>query len=117
VARQQITQQREGGEAAADQRQIARAATEELGDSVEAVREEGSEQGGGGPWVGGEGEEKIGGEGADHEDLAVGEVDQANDAVHHGVAEGDERVEAAELDGIDQRAREEGAVEALADAV
>ena len=30
----------------------------------------------------------------DHVNLAVGEIDQLDDAVHHGVAQGDERVDA-----------------------
>ncbi len=39
--------------------------------------------------------EVIGGVGPAHEDLAVGEVDHAQDPVHHGVAHGDEGVDAA----------------------
>ena len=38
---------------------------------------------------------------ADHEDVAVGEVDQLQHAVDHGVAEGDERVDRAQRDAVD----------------
>jgi hypothetical protein len=36
-----------------------------------------------------------GGKGADHVDFTMGEVDQLNDAVDHGVAQGDQGVYAA----------------------
>ena len=39
---------------------------------------------------------EVAGEHPGHEDLAVGEVDHAQDAVDHGVAEGDERIDTAE---------------------
>ena len=39
----------------------------------------------------------IGDEGAEHEDVAVGEIDEPQHPVDHGVAQGDERVDSAEL--------------------
>ena len=39
-------------------------------------------------------------EGADHEDVAVGEVDQLDDPVDHRVAEGDQRVDRAERQDV-----------------
>ena len=39
---------------------------------------------------------------AEHVDIAVGKVDQAEDAVNHRVAEGDQRVGAALRDAIDE---------------
>ena len=50
-----------------------------------AVQETGSVESGG---------HEIGRVGAAHEDFAVGEVDHPQDAVHHGVAHGDEGVDA-----------------------
>ena len=38
--------------------------------------------------------------GPHHEDVAVGEVDHGEDAVHHGVAQGDEGVDAPQLQGV-----------------
>jgi hypothetical protein len=38
---------------------------------------------------------------ADHEHLAMGEIDQAQHAVDHGVSEGDERVERADRQRVD----------------
>ena len=38
---------------------------------------------------------------ADHEDVAVGEVDQADDAVDHRVAQGDQGVDEAQLEAVD----------------
>jgi len=35
-----------------------------------------------------------------HEQIAVGEVDHRQDAVNHRVAQGDERVDAAQLQGV-----------------
>src|SRR5579885_2062485 len=40
--------------------------------------------------------QEITGEGARHRDVAVGEIDEAQDAVDHGVAERDQRVDAAD---------------------
>ncbi len=37
---------------------------------------------------------------AHHEDVAVGEVDHGENAVHHGVAQGDEGVNAPQLQGV-----------------
>ena len=53
-----------------------------------------------------EAEAELGGDeeshvGAEHVDVAVSEVDEAHDAVDHGVAEGDERVDAAERYAVD----------------
>ena len=53
-----------------------------------------------------EAEAELGGDeeshvGAEHVDIAVSEIDEAHDAVHHGVAEGDERVDAAERYAVD----------------
>ena len=45
--------------------------------------------------------------GAQHEHVAVGEVDEPEDAVHHRVADGDERVEAAQGQGVRQVLQEE----------
>ena len=41
-------------------------------------------------------------EGADHEDLAVGEVDELDDAVDHRVAERDQRVDRTEHEAVGQ---------------
>ena len=38
--------------------------------------------------------------GPHHEDVPVGEVDHGEDAVHHGVAQGDEGVDAPQLQGV-----------------
>jgi hypothetical protein len=46
--------------------------------------------------------EVVGGEGADHEDVAVGEVDEAQHAVDHGVAEGDQGVDRAKGQAIEE---------------
>ena len=46
---------------------------------------------------------EVAGEGADHEDIAVGEVDHAQDAVDHRVAEGDEGVHAAQRGTADEQ--------------
>ena len=39
---------------------------------------------------------------AQHQDIAVGEVDEAQDAVHHGVADGDEAIERTQREGIEK---------------
>ncbi|KAG0737472.1 hypothetical protein G6F24_017940 [Rhizopus arrhizus] len=39
--------------------------------------------------------DRRGRHGADHDDVAMREVDQPDDAVHHGVAKGDQGVHAA----------------------
>ena len=54
--------------------------------------------GGQGHQQGGDAEADVG---ADHEDIAVGEVEQHQDRVDHGVAQGDQGVEAAPLQGVD----------------
>ncbi len=41
-------------------------------------------------------------EAADHEDVAMGEIDHADDAIDHGVADGDQAVDRAEHDAVDQ---------------
>ena len=41
-------------------------------------------------------------EAADHEDVAVGEIDHADDAVDHRVADGDQAVDRAERDAVDE---------------
>ncbi len=46
-------------------------------------------------------------EGSDDEDLRVGEVDELEDAVHHGVPEGDQGVHEAEGDAVEQDLRED----------
>ena len=38
----------------------------------------------------------------DHEHVAMGEVDHADDAVNHGVADGDQAVDHAERDAVDE---------------
>ena len=43
---------------------------------------------------------------ADHEDVAVGEIEELQDPVHHRVPEGDQGVDAAERRGIDERREE-----------
>ena len=42
-----------------------------------------------------------GAEGAHHHHVAMGEVRHAQDAEDHGEADGDQRIEAAEGDGVD----------------
>jgi hypothetical protein len=39
--------------------------------------------------------------GADHVNLAVGEIDHADDAVHHRIADGDQGVDAAQRQTVD----------------
>jgi hypothetical protein len=57
----------------------------------------------GGDADGDEGEEgDQGDEGADHEHVAMGEVDHADDAVDHRVADGDEAIDGAERDAVDE---------------
>ena len=46
--------------------------------------------------------EEVAGERAQHVDVAVREVDEAQHAVHHRVAEGDERVDGAEREAVDE---------------
>src|SRR4029077_11225434 len=41
-------------------------------------------------------------EAADHENIAMGEIDHADDAVDHGVADGDQAVDRAEHQAVDQ---------------
>jgi hypothetical protein len=53
----------------------------------------------------GTGEKNDHGEGdhrPDHHHLTVGEVDQADDAVHHRVAKSDQRVDGAQSEAVDQ---------------
>jgi hypothetical protein len=40
--------------------------------------------------------------GADHGHLAMGEVDQFQDAVHHGVAQGHQGIDAAQHQAVDE---------------
>ena len=51
-------------------------------------------------------EDEVAGEAAGHEDLAVREVDQLQDPVDQGVAEGDERVEKPVGETADEQAPE-----------
>ena len=44
--------------------------------------------------------------GADHENVSMSEVDEAHDAVHHRVAQGDQGVDAADLDAVDELLQE-----------
>ena len=46
--------------------------------------------------------DEVAGERPEHVDIAVGEVDQAQHAVHHRVAEGDEGVDGAERQAVDE---------------
>ena len=46
----------------------------------------------------------------DHEHVAVGEVDQAQDAVDHRVADGDERIQAAKAQRVRERLQQSGCV-------
>jgi len=41
-------------------------------------------------------------EAADHENIAMGEIDHADDAIDHGVADGDQAVDRAEHEAVDQ---------------
>ena len=41
-------------------------------------------------------------EAADHENVAMGEIDHADDAIDHGVADGDQAVDRAEHEAVDQ---------------
>ena len=43
-----------------------------------------------------------GDEAADHENIAMGEIDHADDAVDHGVADRDQAVDRAEHEAVDQ---------------
>ena len=54
-----------------------------------------------------DGEHAVADEGADHVDLAVGEVQELEDPVHHRVAKRDQRVHAAEREPVDQLLNEE----------
>ena len=47
-------------------------------------------------------EEDQGDEGGEHEHVAVGEVDHADDAEHHRVADGDQAVDGAQRDAVDE---------------
>lgn len=47
-------------------------------------------------------ERNQGDEAADHEDVAMGEVDHADDAIDHRVAYGDQAVDRAEHEAVDQ---------------
>jgi hypothetical protein len=47
-------------------------------------------------------EKDEGDEGGEHEHVAMGEIDHADDAEHHGVADGDEAVDGAQRDAVDQ---------------
>ena len=44
--------------------------------------------------------------GTDHVDVAVGEVDELDDAVDHGVAQGHQRINAAQRHAVDQLLKE-----------
>ena len=46
-------------------------------------------------------QEDEGDEGGEHEHVAVGEVDHADDAEHHRVADGDEAVDRAQREAVD----------------
>ena len=50
-----------------------------------------------------------GNERCDHEDIAMGEVDEFNNAVDHGVAERDQRVDCAERHGVQELLKAEHA--------
>src|SRR5712672_2040784 len=39
---------------------------------------------------------------ADHEDIAMGEIDHADDAVDHGVADGDQAIDRTEYNAVDE---------------
>ena len=45
--------------------------------------------------------EEIRRKSAQHQNVAVGEIDEAQDAIHHRVAEGDERVNGTEREAVD----------------
>ena len=64
--------------------------------------------------LGERGGDEISGEGAGHHDVAMREIDQAQDAVDHGVAERHQGVDAADGDAEDQEFEPlDGAVSAL----
>ena len=46
-------------------------------------------------------------ESAHHEDITVGEVDQAHDAVDHGISQGDQGIYEAQLQSVDDLLKEE----------
>jgi hypothetical protein len=48
-----------------------------------------------------DGRKKISSKRAEHEDIAVREVDEAQNAIDHRVAERDERIDRAERESID----------------
>ena len=52
--------------------------------------------------------QRVADPGAEHDDVAVGEVDELQNAVHHRVAQRDQRVQAADFEGRDQRLNEVG---------
>ncbi|GAA3107562.1 hypothetical protein GCM10020254_61820 [Streptomyces goshikiensis] len=62
------------------------------------------DQQGGAGREGGVGGERA--EAADHEDLAVGEVDELDDAVDHGVPDGDEAIKGTEGKAVGQLLRQ-----------
>src|SRR5262249_12856652 len=50
--------------------------------------------------------DREGAEGAGHEDLAVGEVDELDDAIDHRVADGDQPVHGSQEQAVDQLLRQ-----------
>ena len=50
-------------------------------------------------------------EGADHEDIAMGEIDHADDAIDHGVADGDQTVDRTQCQTVDELLREDSYIE------
>jgi hypothetical protein len=52
-------------------------------------------------------EEDQGDEGGEHEHVAVGEVHHADDAEHHGVADGDQPIDRAQRQPVDELLRED----------
>ena len=49
---------------------------------------------------------RIRGQCPDHQHVAVREIDQVEDAVHHRVAEGDQRIDAAEDEAVEDLLKE-----------
>ncbi len=54
------------------------------------------------PMTGERADRRVGDHGAQHHHFAMGEVDELDDAVHHGVAERDHGVNRAEREAVDQ---------------
>ena len=115
--------QEDGGAEGTDQRrQLGGIPERPVADPLQVIAEQGAQQGsqgqhgenehhqvrlekGYGRKDGDEDEAEIG---ADHVDLAMGEVDQLQHPVHQGIAEGDQGVAAADGDAVEEMLKEHG---------